>query len=309
MNISLIDIGSNTIRLLICEVNHDLGIKRLKSRRVVTRLGNSIVETKSLCKKGKKATIKALLSFLKTCRSNNVSNIYAIATSALRESIDGKEFVREIKETTGIDVEIISGEEEAGLTLDGIKGFIDKKKSTAIVDIGGGSTEFIYYNDKITIKKSLPIGVVGLKDLFLKKIPPSEDTTRLIENHVFMLLKDKNILNQMPDQLIITGGSATTLACIDKKLKRYNPDLVHLHVINLKTLDHLIKRVSALDIEQISKIIGLDKKRADLILPGMLVIKVFLIGFNLDSFTISDYGLLEGLALKKVNALSSQPTN
>ncbi|MCX8026938.1 MAG: hypothetical protein N3A62_03640 [Thermodesulfovibrionales bacterium] len=299
MRLALIDIGSNTIRLLICDVGSDGKIKRIKHRRIVTRLADGIVQTHRLNKKGRQATLKGVSSFLQTCNLLNVEKVYAIATNAVREAMDGQEFISEISSKVGIEVEIISGEQEADLTYEGIKGFIDESSTSVIVDIGGGSTELIYIEGMNILKRSIPMGVVKLKDMFLKKTPPDKDSIRQAQQYIIDLLKSNGIFDFKPQKLFITGGSATTLASIDMKLKRYNPDLVHLHNVSYDKVDELIERVSKMTLKEIIETLWVDIKRAEVIMAGLLLIKHLMNAFKVNLFVVSDYGLLEGLAFKK----------
>lgn len=306
MRLALIDIGSNTIRLLVCEIGSDSKFKRLKHRRIVTRLADGMVQTHRLNKKGRKATLKGVSSFLQTCNLLHVEKAYAIATNAVREAIDGQEFISEIRSKTGIEVEIITGEQEADLTYEGIKGFIDESSTSVIVDIGGGSTELIYIEGMSILKRSIPIGVVKLKDMFLKKIPPDNDSIRQAQQYIIDLFKSSGIFDYKPQKLFITGGSATTLASIDMKIKRYNPDLVHLHNVSFDKVDELIGMVSKMTQKEITETLWIDNKRAEVILAGLLLIKHLMIAFKLNLFVVSDYGLLEGLASKKTREIFNQ---
>ncbi|MCX8070696.1 MAG: hypothetical protein N2738_09360, partial [Thermodesulfovibrionales bacterium] len=166
MKIACVDVGSNTIRLLIGEIDKGF-IKRLKTRRFVTALAKGMSSSRELNKKGKVLTLKAIDDFLSLCKLYDVTHIFAIGTSALRESIDGQDFVDEIKRATGLEIEIISGQREAYLNYEGISSSFDLSHKALVIDIGGGSTEWIYKENSNINHSSLPVGAIKLYDVFI----------------------------------------------------------------------------------------------------------------------------------------------
>lgn len=151
MNIAVIDIGTNTIRLLIGHMNNDR-LVRIASDRAVTRLGKDLIRTGLLSDDSINKSLNALRLFKAICDKHNVKKIVAVGTSALREATNSRDFISTVKNETGVEIEIISGEKEAALTVKGVTaGIGDKKKPDTffIIDIGGGSTEWIIYKDSI----------------------------------------------------------------------------------------------------------------------------------------------------------------
>ena len=168
-NIASIDIGSNTVRLLILESTDDQKLNLLVSKRDITRLGEGIDAQGKLTEHRMQATLKVLSRFRQICLENGDPPLFAVATSAVREASNGQEFVRLAKKETGIDIKIIPWEEEARLTLEGVYWKIPHENRKVItLDIGGGSTEFILSEGK-NIKGfcSTSLGVVRLTEKFI----------------------------------------------------------------------------------------------------------------------------------------------
>jgi len=301
MRVAVVDIGSNTTRLLIADIA-GVQIRRRISRRVVTSLARDILKTSNLYPKGKVKTLRALREFTELCSLMQCQQIYAIGTSALRESGDGPEFIREIEALYGIKTEVISGQREAALTYLGIADSVSVKAPVLIIDVGGGSTEWVLKTSDQLSSASLPIGALKIRDLFLLDDPPTEEEIRVAKDHInAQILKTalKGLMNMQPMQLIATGGTAATLACIDLSLSRYNGNKIHLHSIEGDRLNSLLQRLKATPVQGLNQIKGLDKKRAEIIVGGALIIEVFMELSKSRGMVVSDYGLLEGYLLEK----------
>lgn len=308
--IAVIDIGTNTIRLLIGCIS-DGGIIRVASDRVVTRLGKDILKTDRLDPNSIEKSVSSIVKFKELCEKYNVQKIIAIGTSALREAENSEEFLADIKRDTGIDIEIISGEKEAELTLkgvlaSGVRGQESGEKEYQtyfIVDIGGGSTEWILdarvegKNSEVRMG-SIPIGAVKLFEIFIKHDPPAPEELIYMKNFVsqqfFMALNSTPITRRSSLSLIATGGTATTIAAIDMNMDEYNGDKIHLHKISLPALKTVYKRLITLPHNERSKIKGLEPERADIIISGTLILLALMEALNIKEVIVSDYGLLEG---------------
>ncbi|HIJ60510.1 MAG TPA: hypothetical protein HPP56_07855 [Nitrospirae bacterium] len=313
MKLACIDVGSNTVRLLISEVNNRGKLKRLNTKRVVTHLGSALSETKALNITGKNLTVKALSKFIDLSKKYNVSHIYAVGTSALRESKDGQEFVDTIRKLLDINIEIISGQREAQLTYEGIKASLDNVDHTLILDIGGGSTECVYMEGEKIMHTSIPIGAIKLYDLFIKKDPPSKEEIIDAKTYVLTKLSNSKLAIDKPfkKELLATGGTATTLATIDLEINRYNGQKVHLHRLTRQRVLHIFKQLINTPFKERLKLKGLEKKRAKIIITGLLILIEIMDFTKSKALTISDYGLLEGLMFEKsleANSFSTHRT-
>ena len=302
MRTASIDIGTNTVRLLICEELSDGLLKNLYIDRVITRLGEGFSEnTRQITPKAISRTISALIHFSQTIKQYKVNKIRAIATSVVRESVNGSDFVEKTKTEAGIEVEVVSGDEEAELTVLGVLNSVRVETDEYIIfDIGGGSTEYVQIqNGKIINKTSINLGVVHLTEKFFRnEIESKEEITQLTENIENILQKEliEFETNDNDITVIGTAGTPTTLAAMDLELKEYNPELVNNHILLKSTVNSLLDRIMQVPIAERSNILGLEKGREDIIVTGSLILLQTLNRFSSQSLIVSDGGVLEGIA-------------
>jgi exopolyphosphatase/guanosine-5'-triphosphate,3'-diphosphate pyrophosphatase len=296
---AVIDVGSNTIRTLIGYVREGR-LYRLFSDRSITRLASGLKQGGYLKEENIESSIKVLGRIAEVISRYNVENVIAVGTAALREAVNAPDFIDRVIKETGIRIRIISGEEEARLTIRGVLYGLDLSEDALIVDIGGGSTEWIVYdfnNPDRSIYGTIPIGVVNLLEGYVKNDPPHPDELKALEGYSERHIDEiKNkVITKDIRTLIGTGGSVTTLASIDLSLNRYEPELIHGHRLKRKRLEDMRDLLVTVPISLRRGIKGLDAERADLIIPGIiLTIKIMDI-YRFDELIVSDYGLLEGL--------------
>jgi exopolyphosphatase/guanosine-5'-triphosphate,3'-diphosphate pyrophosphatase len=305
-----IDIGSNTIRLLIGEVK-DNKITDVFYERKITRLGNRISQTGKLQDQNIEDSLAVLREFSSIISRHGVKYIKAVATSALREASNSDFFIQKVFAETGILIGVISGKKEAELTLKGILLSIPESSPIThrplfIVDIGGGSTEWILCRNKHPVDMgSITIGVIKLAGDFIKTDPVSETDITLLNKEILLNLEGlkMRIGNYIDKQtcFIGTAGTFTTIASIDLGLKTYSREKIHLHRLPLSRLKDMGKKLLALPLIERKKVKGLEPERADLIIPGIQFTINTMGFFQFDELTISDYGLLEGVLLETLN--------
>lgn len=301
MRIASIDIGTNTFRILVGEVK-DKELKKLYIDRVITRLGGGFSKEKRIPEEAAGRAIRVLGGFANILKEYGVAKIRAVATSVVRESINGYEFLERVRRETGIRAEVISGEEEARLTVKGVlKSVSANSEYSVIFDVGGGSTEYVLVEQsEILGLKSTNLGVVHLTERFLEGNMPSKSDIGAISEEIWDVLSSelswmsKAYSNDLT--LIGTAGTPTTLAAIELGLGNYDPDLVNGFVLKknaaLKIFDTLIRIPS----EERLRIRGLEKGREDVIIPGALIVLKTMERFSKDEILVSDGGLLEGVA-------------
>jgi exopolyphosphatase/guanosine-5'-triphosphate,3'-diphosphate pyrophosphatase len=297
--LAAIDVGSNTIRLLIGEIE-DHKIKDVYSGRRITRLGNRVDETGRLQDENMRASLAVLKEFSSILGEYRVEHVRAVATSALREASNSDSFVKEVLDDTGIQIEVIPGEREAELTLKGVLfSFSDFAVSSFIVDIGGGSTEWILYGGDLLGIGSIPVGVIKLTRQFIKTDPVSRSDITNMDREIISLLEGlKPSVGQYINRdtrFIGTAGTFTTIASVDLGLNAYSREKIHLHRISLEKLRVMSENLLSLPLEKREKVKGLEPERADLIIPGLQFTIKVMDFFRFDELTVSDYGLLEGL--------------
>jgi len=310
--IAAIDVGSNTIRLLIGEIEGHK-IKDVYSDRKITRLGNLVDETGRLQDENIRASSVVLKEFSSILAAYRVEHVRAVATSALREASNSASFVRQVLDNTGIQIEVIPGEKEAELTLKGVLLSLPdsipcrRRDSSFIVDIGGGSTEWILYGDRLLGMGSIPVGVIKLARQFIKTDPVSRSDIAEMDREIISLLdglkpRVARYINRNT-HFIGTAGTFTTVASVDLALDTYSREKIHLHRISWEKLRGMSENLLSMPLEERKKVKGLEPERADLIIPGLQFTIKVMDFFRFDELTISDYGLLDGLLLETREAI------
>ncbi len=295
-----IDLGSNTIRLLIGEKTDAL--RPIHEERRIIRLGEGLHEAKRLLEHRMTLAIETLNGFRDTCRNFGEVFIYAAATSAVREASNRDEFVRRVKQETGLTLHVIPWQEEAALTLEGVLWKLplgDRRFLT--FDIGGGSTEFILSKgNEVIATAGTRLGVVRLTERFITKHPVEEDEYSALENFLGEELQQvKTTLgNVTPEMLVGTAGTVTTLVALDQNIYPYDVDRVHGTTLLRKRIEFLLRDLCQMTLEERRQLKPLERGREDLIIVGTTLTLEILKAFQCAGLTVSEYGLREGLLLK-----------
>lgn len=278
-------------------------LKKIYIDRVITRLGEGFSEDlRLLTPNAVDRSIKALRSFSGIARKHNVDKIRAVATSVVRESSNGPEFVKTVKDETGLTVEIISGEEEAELTVLGTLNSVSAKTDNNIIfDIGGGSTEYVHIqNSNIISLTSTNLGVVHLTEQFFNNdIETQDEINQLvhqIQKTLQTALKPFNHNKNNNFSLIGTAGTPTTLAAIQLGLKNYKPELVNGFLLKKNTVTTIVEKLIRTPKSERTQIPGLERGREDIIISGSLILLETLDYFSSKEVIVSDGGVLEGIA-------------
>lgn len=293
---AVIDIGTNTLRLLIGCLK-DEKIIRIFTDRIVIRLGKNIEKTGIISAEDCEKSIKYLLKFKEICNKYAVNKVFTFGTSVLRDAKNSKEFIRKVKNKVGFHIKVISGDEEAELTLKGVLSGLSAipKYPIFIVDIGGGSTEWIYHNKSISYKGSINLGSLRLFDIFIKNDPPTEFELNRLKEYIKKEISKEITFSDQIATCIATGGTATSVASMDMQLEQYKGEIVHSHSISLESLKRIYTNIIRLPQSERLKIKGLEIERSDIIIPGIVILISIMERINCDSFLISDYGILEGM--------------
>lgn len=289
------DIGSNSLRFVVAEVSDGKLIEILKEKRFIIRLAKNIEKERIISDEALSRLIEALKVIKKDLEKyDNITSRF-VATSALREA-ENRESAIKAALNLGIKIDIISPEEEAALMFKGVASAINLICQRGLIfDIGGGSTEYVIAKDgKIEYLKSLDLGVVKLSDRFdfSKKVDKGE--------LVFLAKFIESKLSQLPSEIdidtcVATAGTATTLAAIDLKLEQYDYKKVNGYRLSYERIKEIVTMLYSLDFAERQKVVGLEKKRADLIIPGGFIALLTMKRYGIDEIVISDFGLREGI--------------
>ena len=295
-----IDLGTNTARLLIgYREPSNRSIRPVVIKRWITRLGGNFTTEEGIAKEAQDRSVRALADFAEEIKKHGISRVRAVATSAVRDAVNGKSFCDEIFLKTGIRLEVISGSEEGRLTLQGVLAGLDGNSGDLLVfDIGGGSTEYtLALGGELIFTDSLPLGVVrlteGKKNL--------ESMAEKISRELALLkakLEREGFLKLFGDVTLVgTAGTATTLAAISMKMGDYDYRKVNNYTLPLQEIRDIFATILPMTTGERQKVAGLEKGREDLIIAGILVTLKTMETFGFSCLKVSDFGLLEGVLL------------
>ena len=309
-----IDVGSNTVRLLIVERNQEGCLRDLRRERRITRLGGNFSREGKLDESAMVRTLEALQSFADLLAQEKVEAVFAVATGVVREARNGREWIAEVLKKTGIPLRRISGEEEGRLMLRGVRGSLREEVLSGIfADIGGWSTEVLWVEgDRPRKTRSLELGVVALCERFLKSDPPEIEELEAMENHAQRILDESREwftregleLSKLESRFVGTAGTMTTLAAIDQRLSIYDPQRISGHRISRSALREIYRHLRSLPMRERREIPGLEEGREDLIVAGAGVALSILSVFEGKEWVVIDSGLLEGVLLEGISRLS-----
>jgi exopolyphosphatase/guanosine-5'-triphosphate,3'-diphosphate pyrophosphatase len=299
--VASIDIGTNTILLLIAKVEEGK-LKPLFEMETIVRLGEGVQKNGVLSEEAMKRGFQTLAQYLEQCQTMGVQKIFAVGTSALREAKNSDHFLKMIQEKLDLSIEIISGEEEAQLSFLAVaRDLKELKKSTLVIDVGGGSTEFILgKGDQITQWVSLPLGSVRFTEQFLLSEPVQKGEWEIMEGEIRKLLP-KIPHPQGPLSLVAVGGTATTLASVEQGLAEFIPEKIHHFVLKKEALRNQLHLYRSKTINERRKIPGLPPARADVVLAGGAILYVAMEELNCPSVLVSCHGVRYGLLYKKIS--------
>ncbi len=265
----------------------------------MVRLGRNFFPERVIGGQPLASALKVLKRFQKTGVQEGVARFRAAGTGILRESLNTHQFLESVRSTTGISIEVLSGEEEARLSALGVLSvFPDLTGPACIFDLGGGSLEFTWVRSGIIGETvSLPLGAVGLTEQFLLFDPPRKQEIERLREHCLETLRKKININKSVNYLIGTAGTVTTLSALAKKLAEYDPSRINGSVLDRDTLNRLLFELTSISLTTRQTLPGLEPGRADIITAGLLAVLSILEFFEADTLRVSDAGLLEGLLL------------
>jgi exopolyphosphatase/guanosine-5'-triphosphate,3'-diphosphate pyrophosphatase len=310
MRIAAIDIGTNSIHMIVVKVRPDLSFEVIDREKDMVRLGAGGLDGRSLTPSAMSAALQTLAKFKRLAESNKVDEIIAAATSATREAENGGDFIAEVARQTGIRIKVISGTEEARLIHLAAGYGVDVGGSTAAaIDIGGGSVEITLGTaTHLTLGKSFKTGVIRLTEHFVKSDPLSARDERRLVKHLNRTMGAylEQIAKTGFDRVIGTSGTILSLGSLALTDEAGPPEDLRNQRVGAKSLRRLRKRLVAADIEERLHMPGLDPRRADLSVAGSVLLDTILRGLGAEDITLCDLALREGLVLDYVHRNSAR---
>jgi exopolyphosphatase / guanosine-5'-triphosphate,3'-diphosphate pyrophosphatase len=300
--LAAIDVGSNSIRLLVAEYGPNSGLTVIDEAKEMPRLAAGVAQTGRLDPIAVERALEGLRRMQGVCERRGVNRIAAVATSAVREATNGAEFVRRVKQEVGLDLRVINAETEAALSYRSVAHHFPLEGGrTVVADIGGGSLELIGAVDGlIEHNLSLPFGAVRLTELYLAGHIDQRPAVRKLRDYLGRQFRRKLPLRDWTAAgLIGSGGSFTNLgrmAAARRGLSAADP--VHGATVNIAEVEHLIDWLTSMSPEKRAQVEGLNPQRADIIIAGLAVTAELLERIEARQLTISAFGLREGLLLE-----------
>jgi exopolyphosphatase / guanosine-5'-triphosphate,3'-diphosphate pyrophosphatase len=312
VRVAVVDIGTNSTRLLIAEVDPRTGsVEELERHSNVTRLGHGVDAEGSLAEDAMERVFATLASYRTAIERQDVSANLAVLTSAVRDASNGPHFAQRVREDFQLDARVLSGEQEAQLTFLGamsdrpVEDPSAEAQPTVVVDIGGGSTEFVVGTGHTAgFHTSLPAGVVRMSERHINSDPPAPNELQELAQDV-----RRTFLDGLPPEErapvqrgIAVAGTATSAASIDQELDPYDSTRVHGYQLQLGTVEMLLARLADMDEEQRRTLVGLHPDRAPTIVAGMILLAEAMRAFELEQVEVSEHDILYGGALQLAGA-------
>ena len=297
VKLASIDLGSNSTRLLIAELNNQ-EFNVLHRIHVVTKMSENLDQTGEISSASVKRVYSALRTFKKLIIKNNVDEVFVIGTAALRDSKNADELIENIRKKFDFEIDVLSGHDEGITTSLGVLHFMENIENFLIVDIGGRSTEFIYEFENKIISQSLNLGVVTLSEKYFSKLPSEQ---KLLDKAKFDIETELSNLNINDKKNVIgVSGTALSLASIFLDQQFFDEEKLHGVQIDLQNVGNINSRLLNLnEAEIITKFKGIDPKRAATITSGVFLLEIILNHYSNSPIIISKYDILEGLILRK----------
>jgi exopolyphosphatase/guanosine-5'-triphosphate,3'-diphosphate pyrophosphatase len=300
--VAVIDIGTNSTRLLIADVDPAGAVEELVRRSTVTRLGDRVDTSGSLSPAAIDRTCAALKEYRQMIDEHSCQANLAVLTSAVRDAANGPDFTERVRHDFSLDARTLSGDEEAQLTFLGAMS--DREPSsepTVVIDIGGGSTEFVVGHDHTAgFHTSLQAGVVRMSERHIHSDPPAPAELQNLARDT----RATFLAGLPPEQRapvtrgIAVAGTATSAASIDQELDPYDPSRVQGYPLLLATVELLLARLADMDESQRRLLVGLHPDRAPTIVAGMVLLSEAMRAFELDEVEVSEHDILFGGALR-----------
>jgi exopolyphosphatase / guanosine-5'-triphosphate,3'-diphosphate pyrophosphatase len=304
MRVAVVDIGTNSTRLLIAEPEGDGGLRELDRRSVVTRLGEGVDSSGRLGDEPQDRVFAVLREYAEAIAACGAERTTAVMTSAVRDADNGAEFAARVREDYGLEGRTLSGDQEAELTFRGATADRSAGSRLLVIDIGGGSTELVVGSGaEVDFHVSTQNGVVRHTERHLHSDPPKDEEMQALSAAVradFERQAPEDVRASV-DAAVAVAGTATSLAAIDIGLEPYDPAKVEGHGLSFERLGELRDRLAAVALPQRREIPGLDPDRAPTIVAGVLILVEALRTFGLDRVEVSERDILWGAALQCIS--------
>jgi len=301
MRAAAIDVGTNSVRLLVAEVSTGQ-IQPVYRSQVITRLGEGVAKSGRLSPAAVSRTIEVIDSFLREAHAQGAQEVFVIATQAVREAANREEILGPLRER-GIEIQVLTGEEEAKFGFLGATAGLPRPQGSSglvlVLDVGGGSTELAWGDEEVDGAVSIPVGAVRLTEEFLTSDPPSPQEIAAARSYLLDALRAVPPLR--PAIAIGTGGTLTALSAFHHRIVPYDPERVHGSSLSREEVERLLRELAALPLEGRRKLPAIQPGRAEILVAGALLCGAVMDHLSIPRVTVSEADLLWGILVHRAS--------
>jgi exopolyphosphatase/guanosine-5'-triphosphate,3'-diphosphate pyrophosphatase len=305
MSVAVVDVGTNSTRLLIAEVQDGRVTNELQRRTEVTRLGDGVDRTGRLSDSAIARVLAVCEAYRREIDRHAAERVVAVLTSAVRDAANGAEFEHTLTERFGFEAMTITGEREAWLTYRGATSVRRHESSVLVLDIGGGSTEFVVgAGDRLDFFVSTQVGSVRFTERYLRSDPPAADELaecrRAVHDEIDSAVPGD--VRERTVEGIAVAGTPTSFAAIDQRLDPYDRDRVDGYVLSTDSVERILAELAALPVSARRAVVGLHPDRAPTIVAGGVILAETMRMFGMSGIEVSEHDILAGAALDAAEA-------
>ena len=297
---AVIDVGTNSVKFNISDRRPDGAWQTLVDRAEITRLGEGLDKTGDISPDSMERTVSAIVGMVSEAREAGVTAMAAVGTMGLRTAHNSQQFIDMVEQRCGVRIETIPGTEEGRLAYLAVKAGLGLAEGTLVIfDTGGGSTQFTFGSgSNVDEQFSLNVGAVRFTEKFGLAGMVSQEQLKLAQDAIaseFTRIDGR----LSPDALVGMGGAITNIAAVKHQMAKYDPDVIQGSVIEQSEVERQIEMYRAKSLEERRAIVGLQPKRADVILAGTCIVKIVMDKLGKDTLSVSDRGLRHGLLIAR----------
>jgi exopolyphosphatase/guanosine-5'-triphosphate,3'-diphosphate pyrophosphatase len=306
--VAAVDLGTNSIRLLVARISDDGELRDLARDMVITRIGQGVDRTGTIAPEALRRTVAVLQRYCRRARALGAERIHLAATSAVRDASNRDELAEAVQRLTGEPMEVLAGKEEAGLSFLGATKGLDAKPPFLVVDIGGGSTEFVVGEREPEAAVSAQIGSVRLTERYIHTDPPSYEELDRLE------LAVTSVLHQVEDRvpvhdaatLVAVAGTSTTVQAIAMGLPEYDPEVLHRSILSRADAERVFRLLADMTTEERRQIPVMAPGREDVIPAGAAILVRTMQRWGFGEALVSETDILDGIAYRMVEGSASR---
>ena len=296
---AVIDVGTNSVKFHIAERAGDGSWRTVVDRAEVTRLGEGLDDSGRLEPEPIRRTADAIAGMVEEAQRSGIEGIAAVGTAGMRTASNSSELIDAVRDRTGVEIEVIPGEEEARLAFLAVKAALGQTTGSLVVfDTGGGSSQFTFgHDDRIDERFSVNVGAARFTEQYGLDGAVSEDV--LVQAQAGIAADLGLDGRPSPDQLVGMGGAVTNIAAVKHELAKYDPAVIQGTVLTAVEVDRQIELYRTRSAGERREIVGLQPNRAEVILAGACVVRTVMAKLGSDSMTVSDRGLRHGVLVER----------